>query len=247
MPGHSLQKTAVALIIGLVLIVVAGITKGWFGPDKVEVTNFSTQKDTLLVRQVDGKKDTIIRNVPVIIRKGSQGDTTTRKSTILNAQQLSHDKVIAEVVNSSMNVRFAIIAITNGIRDNQLASVFVNWLQNYGSASNLVLLNSFIEGGFFKRIIEGESNAVLSTNASQAAEYICIVKASIDYSQKSAIDGFKLAAGTYDFLIIDTKSGQTVDSEFSHSENSSDISENKAKARTESFLSGYLLKRKLTI
>jgi len=151
-----------------------------------------------------------------------------------------------DVINKSVNADFAVLAVTDGKKDNQLASVFVDWLKKYGRSSSSVLLNSFIELGYFNQIVEGNSSAILNTNVNQVSPYICLVRSTIDYSN-SSVEGLKLANATYDIIIIETKSGKIIESEFNHPESSSDITDKKAKQRTEGFLANYLSKRKLSL
>src|SRR5688572_18616853 len=91
------------------------------------------------------------------IVKLSPSDSANKNKTQNNSGSLFDIKQKAEpieLINKSEKADFAVLAITNEKKDNQLAFVFVNWLKDYGNASSSILLNTFTEQGFFKQIME---------------------------------------------------------------------------------------------
>lgn len=213
---------------------------------KNNIDDKTPEKPTAIIDDTGKSKPPIV--LPPETKQDSI-ETINKNNSNPSAPALADIKQIAnpiELFNKSVNADFAVLAVTDGKRDNQLASVFVDWLKKYGRSSSSVLLNSFIELGYFNQIVEGNSSAILNTNVNQVSPYICLVRSTIDYSN-SSIEGLKLANATYDIIIIETKSGKIIESEFNHPESSSDITDKKAKQRTEGFLANYLSKRKLSL
>lgn len=237
---RSFSQFFIAIVSGIVLIFiglyVSGLWKKWFRHDEPQ-TIIRTDNGTDTVK--------IIEKEP--IRPTNPGPILPKEKEISSSPIKKQEKPEpVDVINKSINADFAILAITDGKKDNQLASVFVDWLKNYGSSSSSVLLNSFIEQGYFNQVIEGNSSAILNTNINKASPYICLVRSTINYSN-STFEGLTLANATYDIMLIETKNGKIIESTFNHPQSSSDINDKKAKQRTERFLADYLSKRKLSL
>jgi len=109
MADLKIQRTVVALTIAIVAIVIAGKTKDWFGPDKVEVINIPQSIDTVFVKNSgfvapDSDSHRTVENKQFNTNPDYSSEGTNVTQNAKNVEQ-STNKYIAEylVTNSSEN------------------------------------------------------------------------------------------------------------------------------------------------
>lgn len=228
--GKSINKLFRIVLVVIIISSAVFFTYALFRKRELIGVNSDPPKTDTSIRTGEGK--------PI---KGSKSQNT--QSSLLESKKKSEP---TEIINESEKADFAIIAITNEKQDNQLARVFVNWLGKNGTSSQSILQNLFIEQGFFNQIIDGNSSVIKKTNAANAAKYICLVRAKVDYSKSEINDVLTVATCDYETVIIEASTGKIIDS-FTIPAKSSGITKEAAKQRAESDFINELNKRKLTI
>jgi hypothetical protein len=238
-----LRKQPKYRVLYFFIIIVGSLVLVYFLPQNNSTYSNSTKNDNTSQNDSSGKHANLEKN------KSSLTNSISKVKVSANDDSISYKKErveLIDMINKSEKADFAVLAITDGKNDTKLAAVFVEWLKKYGSASYSILLNSFAESGFFDKILDGNSSEIVRTNISKAVKYICLVRSSIDY-KGSVIDGLIFANCSYDVMIVETSSGKIVDILVNPPVSSSDISEKKAKERSETLLYDFLSKRKLTL
>jgi len=149
MPDMKIQRTIVALVIALVAVLAAGITNGWFGPNKVVVTNFPDQKDTLLVKTVDEKKDDTNSN-PAQNKTKKEDEvkdnipSTTNQPIKLPVNASEQEKIVERnqvELNTRKNAFIADYLISN-TNNNQLEDLLQDIQTIVEQAGNSAMINN---------------------------------------------------------------------------------------------------------